>query len=96
MFKCEKDCAVFVSMDKLTTADTAMAAKITQTASSSKPPSENSSPIKEGDVVTFYGKNNTRLKGTAKWIGINKSLPDAGVIVGIECVSNSSIVKPSA
>ena len=88
MFKCEKDCAVFVSMDKLTTADTTMAAKITQTASPSKPPSENSSPIKERDVVTFYDKNNTKLKGTARWIGYNKSLPDAGIIVGIECVSD--------
>jgi len=75
-------------MDKLTTVDTAMAAKVTETAPLSNPPfQEDRDPIETGDTVTFFGKNNARLKGVVKWIGIYKSIPNAGVIVGIECVS---------
>ena len=87
-FKCDKNCAVFVAMDKITDYDAAKAAKVTKTSgiSASKPLARNNHPIKIDDPVTFFDKFNKLYKGVAKWIGTAKSSDT--VIIGIEVVSD--------
>ena len=88
-FKCDKDCAVFVSMDKITNSGAAKAAVLTQTATTSapKPLGEDNNPIRINDHVTFFDISNNLFRGTAKWIGTIKSKDT--IIVGIEVVSDN-------
>ena len=89
-FKCDKDCAVFVAMDKLTDSNTAEAAKVTKTNTSDplvpQPLSTNQSLFKTGDHVIFYDKYKHPVRGIARWTGFNKS--DGTTIVEIEVVSD--------
>ena len=51
-------------------------------------PVPDSAPLKLGDGVVFYDANDNPVKGTARWIGVNKvALPSGAMIVGIEMVS---------
>ena len=86
-FKCDKDCAVFVAMDKITSYNAAEAAKVTKRpdTSVSKPLARDNLHIKISDHVIFYDKHNNAFQGIAKWIGTNKS--NDITIVGIEVVS---------
>ena len=44
--------------------------------------------FKLNDGVIFYSEGDNPLKGTVRWIGMNKvALPSGGKIVGIETVS---------
>jgi len=87
MFKCKKDCAVFVSMDKLTTADNPV--KVTKATDSLPTPTTNDGlPVRLGDFVTFFDKDNQKLMGIVRWTGNDKSLcQDGTAIIGIEAVS---------
>ena len=73
-------------MDKITDRDAAKAAKVT---SVSKPLARDSLSIKINDHVVFYNIRNELIRGTAKWIGTDKSSDD--VIVGIEVVSYHNV-----
>ena len=91
-FKCDKDCAVFVAIDKLTDSNTVEAAKVTKTSTSDplvpKPLilSTDQNSIKCGDHVIFYGKRKHLIRGIARWTGFDKS--DGTKIVEIELVSD--------
>ena len=83
-------------MDKLTDSDTVKAAKVTPTSDKSAlkalSKDKDGTPIRLGDYVMFYDKNNEKLRGIVRWIGTNKSVqPDNTPIVGIEAVSYSQI-----
>ena len=87
-FKCDKNCAVFVAMDKITSYNTAKAAQVTKAPDTSVPnqlPEDHK--IKNNDHVIFYDIRNKPFKGIAKWIGAVKS--NNTKVVGIEVVSNS-------
>ena len=85
-FRCENNCAVFVSVDKLTDPKTASAAKLVQ---NSKPEDE----IKMGSLVKFFDINNDYEKGIVRWIGSdNSSVPSNTKIIGIEAVSYSYVL----
>ena len=88
-FKCDKDCAVFVAMDKITDCGAAKAAKVTKTpgTSASKPLAKENLPVKINHLVTFFDKYNIVYTGVVKWIGASK-LSDE-VIVGLEVVSDN-------
>ena len=77
-------------MDKITDHDVAKAAKVTTIP---KPLARDSLPIKINDHVVFYDIRNQLIRGTAKWIGTDKSSND--VIVGIEVVSEVHNVNDS-
>ena len=81
-------------MDKLTDSDIVKAAKVTSTSGVSAlialSKDKDGTPIRLGDCVMFYDKNNEKLRGIVRWIGTNKSVqPDGTPIVGIEAVSYS-------
>ena len=81
----------------MTDGDTVKAAKVTPTsdASSSKALSKDKdgTPIRLGDYVMFFGKDNEKLRGIVRWIGTNKSVqPDGTPVVGIEAVSYNQIM----
>ena len=81
-------------MDKLTDSDIVKAAKVTPTSGVSAlialSKDKDGTPIRLGDYVMFYDKNNEKLRGIVRWIGSNKSVqPDGTPIVGIEAVSYS-------
>ena len=84
-FKCEKDCAVFVAMDKITDRDAAAAAKVTKTPDTvPKQLARDLIPIKINDRVTFCDKYDILYKGVSKWIGTDKS--SDVILAGIEAV----------
>ena len=89
LFKCKKDCAVFVSMDKLTEIETTGAAKVTETADPSQIPiTKDGLPVRSGHVVTFFDQDNQQHMGIVRWTGYDKSVcPDGTAIIGIEAVS---------
>ena len=88
-FKCDKDCAVFVALDKIIDRGAAKAAKITKMPGTSAPKrlAKDNLPVKINDFVTFYDKYNTCYKGVVKWIGTCES--SDGAVVGIEVVSDN-------
>ena len=46
-------------------------------------------PLKLGDGVIFYNERDDPVKGTARWIGVNRvAMPSGAMIVGIETVSS--------
>ena len=77
-FECEPNCAVFVSMDKLTQKSTAEAAKGISVENQSPKP-ENDRPIKLGYEVMVFDKYGTPIKGTVRSVKKN--------VLGIETVS---------
>ena len=77
-------------MDKITNYNTAKAAQITKASETSVPkqlPEDHK--IKISDHVFFYDRQNILFRGTAKWIGADKSTNTK--VVGIEVVSAGTI-----
>lgn len=78
-FKCDHNCGVFVDMGKLSGSER----KTTPL------PIAEGAPLKLGDRVIFYNERDDPVKGTARWIGVNRvAMPSGATIVGIETVSS--------
>ena len=55
---------------------------------SSSSAAEDTAPLKLGDGIIFYDERDKPLKGTVRWVGVNKVvMPSGARIVGIETVS---------
>ena len=81
-FKCDRDCAMFVAMDKLSELDTKSHHVQTHPSHAQDP------PLILGDLVTFYDEKDRPMNGVVRWIGKNREvLKDGTKIVGIETVS---------
>ena len=91
-FKCERDCGVFVAMDKLSepqnsNAKASYAHKVVQP-HPSHPLQAQDGPLQLGDMVTFFTENEKPVNGVVRWIGRNISvLKNGSQIVGLETVS---------
>ena len=78
-------------MDKLTTNETASAAKVTE-AATSLPTTRDGLPVRLGDVVNFYDDGKQQHIGIVRWTGYDKSVcPDGTAIIGIEAVSGQTM-----
>lgn len=97
-FDCEKDCAVFVALDKIslnsTTVGTA-APGITTSKSKQglllqQPIEQPQHQINRGNKVSVVGDNGDLVKGTVRWSGRNTG--SQGNIVGIETVSHLKLI----
>jgi len=77
-FECDPNCAVFVSMDKLTKKFTVVAAKLAPV-KSQLPRPQDDKPFELGDKVKVFNKHGVPIKGIVKTI-------KKGVL-GIEAVS---------
>ena len=73
-FKCEDDCAVFVSMDNLTTKHVA---KFAAPLESTWP----DSPISLKHKVKTFDKHGNPVCGIVKWIGKNEGISTLGIEV---------------
>ena len=83
-FKCKRDCAVFVAMDKLSNPNGEPTNKTVQP----HPSQKQDDPLKLGDMVTFFDEQDRPMKGVVRWIGRNISQLSSGAkVVGIETVS---------
>ena len=86
-FKCDRDCAMFVAMDKLSEPEITKSSHARETVQP-HPPQAQDGPLKLGDEVTFFDENDKPSNGVVRWIGMNKDiLRDGSKIVGIETVS---------
>ena len=100
-FECEKDCAVFVALDKLSEHRVPVVSKppVSATPGSSggggsknvknlqkqKPVEQQQVYYKTGDKVMAFDDNGRTVHGTVKWTGGSTGL---GKLVGIETVSH--------
>ena len=88
-FRCDHDCGVFVAIDKLINpcADDTDLSQFAQKAS-------RSDSLKIGDNVIVYDDKDQPIRGTVRWIGVNKAAaPSGDEIVGIETVSYLKIMQ---
>ena len=88
-FKCDRDCAMFVAMDKLSDPkeSNTKASHIHETAPP-HPSQEKDDSLNLGDKVLFFNENDNPVNGVVRWIGRNvDKLKNKAKIVGIETVS---------
>jgi len=86
-FKCDRDCAMFVAMDRMSAPDSSKTISSHETVQP-HPSQADGTSIKLGDSVTFYDKKDTSVNRVVRWIGINtNAMSDNSKIVGIEMVS---------
>ena len=59
--------------------------------STPSPVAAENAPLKLGNAVIFYNERDDPVKGTARWIGVNRvAMPSGAMIVGIETVSSTN------
>ena len=86
-FNCDRDCAVFVAMDKLSEPKNPKSSHTSETVQPHLTQVQDDL-LKLGDKVVFFDENDKPLNGVVRWIGLNKNiLQDGSKIVGIETVS---------
>jgi len=88
-FKCDRDCGMFVAMDKMSAPgnSNAISSHVCETVQP-HPSLADDAPFKLGDPVIFYDEKDTPVNGVVRWIGLNSiAAPDKSKIVGIETVS---------
>ena len=76
LFECDPDCAVYVSMDKIS-----QYLPVDATVSKPQPPPQ--LIFKVDDQVIVVDKHGTKVKGKVRWIGKHEKID----VIGIEAVS---------
>jgi len=86
-FKCDRDCGMFVAMDKMSAPDNsnAISSHVHETVQL-HPSQGDDVPLKLCDPVIFYDENGIPVNGVVRWIGKNTQIMP-NKIVGIETVS---------
>lgn len=88
-FKCDRDCALFVAMDKLSNPTDSNTKPNHEKTVQPHPSQKQDDPLKFGDMVTFVDEQDRPVKGVVRWIGRNTNQLKSGAkIVGIETVSS--------
>lgn len=76
-FRCNYNCGMFVSMDKL----------VNPEHKNIPSPVAVDAPLKLGDGVIIFDTRDKQAKGTVRWIGMNRvAKPNGDTLVGIEMV----------